>query len=230
MDQECNVLDILVQSRRNQAAARKFFRLLLKDPAHEPRVNITDKRASYGVARRAVLPRVEPRQHKRLHKRAEHAHQPTRERERRLRRFQRPGHAQRFLAADASPPGGPGLSNASSPDFAQGYAPERPIYVTEIGVNRYNNVYAPDWEVAANILLAGAERILNHRVAPYPGAENQPEGNGRNGRVRGYAIFTEDANPVGCAGPAVYAFDMYYNGSQCVSTGNYSGSNCIGAR
>ncbi len=99
VDQEGNVLDILVQSRRNKAAARKFFRRLRKDLAYVPRVIITDKRASYGAARREVLPSVEHRQHKRLHNRAEHAHQTTRERERRTRRFKSPGHAQRFLAA-----------------------------------------------------------------------------------------------------------------------------------
>ncbi len=99
VDQEGNVLASLVHSRRNKAAARKFFRRLLKDRAYVPRVISTDKRASYGAARREVLPRVEHRQHKRLHNRAEHAHQPTRERERRMRRFKRPGHAQRFLAA-----------------------------------------------------------------------------------------------------------------------------------
>jgi len=64
-----------------------------------PRVVITDKRASSGAAQREVLRRVEHRQHKRLHNRAEHAHQPTRERERRMRRFKSPGHAQRFRAA-----------------------------------------------------------------------------------------------------------------------------------
>ncbi len=99
VDQEGNVLDILVQSRRNQAAARKFFRRLLKDLAYVPRVIIIDKLASYGAARRAVLPSVEHRQHKRLNNRAENSHQPTRERERRMRRFKSPGHAQRFLAA-----------------------------------------------------------------------------------------------------------------------------------
>jgi len=46
-----------------------------------------------------VLPSVEHRQHKRLNNRAENSHQPTRERERRMRRFKSPGHAQRFLAA-----------------------------------------------------------------------------------------------------------------------------------
>ncbi len=99
VDQEGSVLDILVQSRRDAAAARKFFRRLLKGLRYVPRVLITDKRASYSAAKRAVLPNVEHRRHKGLNNRAENAHQPTRERERRMRRFTSPGHAQRFLAA-----------------------------------------------------------------------------------------------------------------------------------
>ena len=64
-----------------------------------PRVVITDKLASYGAAMRDILPSVEHRRHKGLNNRAENSHQPTRERERRMRRFKDPGHAQRFLAA-----------------------------------------------------------------------------------------------------------------------------------
>ncbi len=99
VDQDGNVLDILIQSRRNKQAAKKFFRKLLKGLAYVPRVVITDKLASYGAAKREVLPSVEHRQHKRLNNRAENSHQPTRERERRMRRFKSPGHVQRFLAA-----------------------------------------------------------------------------------------------------------------------------------
>jgi len=99
VDQDGEVLDILVQSRRNKHAAKKFFRRLLKELQYVPRVLITDKLASYGAALREVLPSVEHRQHKRLNNRAENSHQPTRERERRMRRFKDPGHAQRFLAA-----------------------------------------------------------------------------------------------------------------------------------
>ena len=99
VDQGGNVLDILVQSRRNKQAARKLFRRLLTDLAYVPRVLIIDKRASYSAARREVLPSVEHRRHKGLNNRAENSHQPTRERERRMRRFKSPGHAQRFLAA-----------------------------------------------------------------------------------------------------------------------------------
>ena len=88
-----------MQRRRNKAAAKKFFRKLLKGLQYVPRVLITDRLASYGAAQREVLPRVEHRQHKGLNNRAENSHQPTRERERRMRRFKSPGHAQRFLAA-----------------------------------------------------------------------------------------------------------------------------------
>jgi putative transposase len=99
VDQDGNVLDILVQTRRDERAATKFLRKLLKGLAYVPRVVVTDKLASYGAAMRAVLPSVEHRRHKGLNNRAENAHQPTRERERRMRRFKSPGHAQRFLAA-----------------------------------------------------------------------------------------------------------------------------------
>jgi putative transposase len=99
VDQDGQVLDILVQSRCDKAAAVKFLRKLLTGLQYIPRVLITDKLASYGAAQRAVLPSVEHRRHKGLNNRAENSHQPTRERERRMRRFKSPGHAQRFLAA-----------------------------------------------------------------------------------------------------------------------------------
>ncbi len=99
VDQDGHVLDILVQARRDKRAATKFLRKLLKGLAYVPRVVITDKLASDGEAMRQVLPRVEHRRHKGLNNRAENAHQPTRERERRMRRCKDPGHAQRFLAA-----------------------------------------------------------------------------------------------------------------------------------
>ncbi len=99
VDQHGNGLDILVQSRRNKQAAKRFFRKLLKRVRYAPRVVITDKLASYGAAKREVLPGVEHRQHRRLNNRAENSHQPTRERARRMRRCKSAGHAQRFLAA-----------------------------------------------------------------------------------------------------------------------------------
>jgi putative transposase len=99
VDQDGHVLDILVQSRRNTKAAKKFFRKLLKGLTYVPRVIITDKLKSYGAATREILPGVEHRQHRYLNNRAENSHQPTRQREQRMQRFKSPGHAQRFLAA-----------------------------------------------------------------------------------------------------------------------------------
>jgi len=100
VDQDGTVLDILVRPRRDKRAAVQFLRELRKGRAYGPRVLLTDTLASDGAAKREVLPGVEHRQHKRRNKRAENAHQPTRERERRMRWFTSPGHAQRFLAAD----------------------------------------------------------------------------------------------------------------------------------
>src|SRR3954462_8950858 len=99
VDQDGNVLDILVQARRDKQAATKFLRKLLKGLTYVPRVVITDKLASYGAAMRAVLPGVEHRRHKGLNNRAENSHQPTRRRERQMKRFKSAGQAQRFLSA-----------------------------------------------------------------------------------------------------------------------------------
>ncbi len=66
VDQDGNVLDILVQSRRNKKAAKRFFRKLLKGLQYVPRVIITDKLKSYSAAKREILPGVEHRQHPRV--------------------------------------------------------------------------------------------------------------------------------------------------------------------
>ncbi|WP_221362363.1 IS6 family transposase [Streptomyces beigongshangae] len=92
------VLDILVQNRRDTAAARRFFRRLLKRTRTVPRVVVTDKLRSYGAAHREVMPSVEHRSHKGLNNRAENSHQPTRQRERAMKGFRSVGGAQRFLS------------------------------------------------------------------------------------------------------------------------------------
>jgi putative transposase len=94
-----NVLDILVPSKRDARAAKRFFRKLLKGCRDVPRVIITDKWAGDGAAKREILPGVEHRRHKRLNNRAETSHQPARRREKQLRRFKSAGHAQRFRSA-----------------------------------------------------------------------------------------------------------------------------------
>jgi putative transposase len=94
VDQDGIVLDVLVQRRRDKQAAKR-----LKRQMRPPRVMITDKLASYGAAKREIIPGVEHRQHKGLNNRAENSHQPTRRRERQMKRFKSAGQAQRFLAA-----------------------------------------------------------------------------------------------------------------------------------
>jgi len=99
VDQDGEVLDILVQSRRDKNAAKKFFRKLLKGLRYIPRVVITDRLKSYSAAKAEVLPSVEHCDQKYGNNRAENSHQPTRLRERVMRRFKSSGHAQRFLSA-----------------------------------------------------------------------------------------------------------------------------------
>ncbi len=86
VDQDGDVLDILVQSRRDKKAAKKFFRKFLKGLRYVPRVIITDKLKSYSAAKTEVMPSVEHRQQKYQNNRAENSHQSTRLRERVMRR------------------------------------------------------------------------------------------------------------------------------------------------
>jgi len=99
VDQHGAVLDILVQSRRDAKAAKRLLRKLLKNQGIALRVMITDKLASYGAAKREIMPGVEHRQHRGLNNRAENSHQPTRQRERIMEWFTSVGQAQRFLSA-----------------------------------------------------------------------------------------------------------------------------------
>jgi putative transposase len=99
VDQDGVVLDILVQSRRDADAAKRFFKHLLKGLQYVPRVLITDKLGSYGVAKRELLPTVEHRKSRYLNNRAENSHRPTRRRERQMQRFKSSPQAQGFLSA-----------------------------------------------------------------------------------------------------------------------------------
>ncbi len=106
VDADGNVLDILVQNRRDKAAARRLFRRLLKKTRTVPRVVVTDRLRSYGAAHREVMPLVEHRSHQGLNNRAENSHQPTRQRER--------GH-EGLSAPSAEPSGSWPRSAASHP-------------------------------------------------------------------------------------------------------------------
>jgi putative transposase len=99
VDQDGDVIDILVQSRRDQRAAERFLRRLVRGQVKAPFRMITDKLKSYGAARRTVLPGVTHDTGQYANNRAELSHQPTRLRERQMRRFKSSRQAQRFLSA-----------------------------------------------------------------------------------------------------------------------------------
>ena len=98
VDQDGDLIDILVQSRRDRHAATRFFRKLLKGQGREPRRLITDKLRSYAAAHRTVMPSVMHSTQQYENNRAEVSHQPTRQRERQMRRFTSAAQAQRFLS------------------------------------------------------------------------------------------------------------------------------------
>ena len=97
VDQDGDVIDILVQSRRDRRAATRFFRKLLKGQGCVPRRLITDKLRSYAAAHRTVMPSVVHRTAQYANNRAEVSHQPTRQREGQMRGFKSAAPAQRFL-------------------------------------------------------------------------------------------------------------------------------------
>ena len=98
VDQDGETLDILVQKRRNTRAAERFFRKLLKGLCYVPNKLVTDKLRSYGAAHRDIMPSVTHCTRQYVNNRAEVSHQPTRQRERQMRRFKSSRHAQRFLS------------------------------------------------------------------------------------------------------------------------------------
>ena len=102
VDAEGEVLDVLVQSKRNKHAALKLMRKLLKKYAFVPERLVTDDLRSYSAAVRDLG--IE-RRHERgrwKNNRAENSHQPTRRRERKMQRFKSPGSAQKFLSTHAA--------------------------------------------------------------------------------------------------------------------------------
>ncbi len=98
VDQDGDVIDILVQSRRDRHAAKRFFRKLLKGQGCGPNRLITDQLKSYGVAHREMMPTVPHDTRRWANNRAEVSHEAVRCRERQMRKFKSPGHAQRFLS------------------------------------------------------------------------------------------------------------------------------------
>jgi putative transposase len=97
-DQDGNVLDEIVQGRRDTKAAKRLLKRLLKKQGCPPRRIITDKLGSDAAARRRILPTVEHRSHKGLNNRTENSHLPLRRRERARQGFRSPGGLQRFVS------------------------------------------------------------------------------------------------------------------------------------
>ena len=102
VDQEGEVVDVFLQARRDGAAAKRFFKRRLRNHGGDPRKIVTDKLRSDGVAHREVMPEVIHDTAQYANNRAEQSHEPTRVRERGMRRFKSLGQAQRFLNIHAA--------------------------------------------------------------------------------------------------------------------------------
>jgi transposase-like protein len=102
VDDEGEVLDLLVQRRRDKAAAVKLMRKLLKKQGFAPDILVTDKLRSYGAARSELGLSAQHEQGLRKNNRAENSHLPVRRRERKMQRFKTPGSVQRFLSVHAA--------------------------------------------------------------------------------------------------------------------------------
>ena len=102
VDDEGEVLDVLVQRRRDKAAARKLMRKLLRKQGFAPTKITTDGLRSYGAAFAELGLAARHEQGLRKNNRAEVSHQPVRRRERKMQRFKSPGSAQRFVSMHAA--------------------------------------------------------------------------------------------------------------------------------
>ena len=96
-----DVVDVYLQSKRDSAAAKRFFKRLLRSHGDEPRKIVTDKLRSYGVAHRDIIPEAIHVTDQYANNRVEQSHEHTRVRERGMRRFKTARQAQRFLGTHA---------------------------------------------------------------------------------------------------------------------------------
>ena len=102
VDQDGEVVDVLLQERRDAVSAKRFFRHLLARLRGKPRTLVTDKLESYAVARRELLPGAAHDTRRYANNRAELSHQPTRVRERGMRRFKSDFEVKRFVHVHAA--------------------------------------------------------------------------------------------------------------------------------
>ena len=102
VDQDGEVVDVFLQARRDGAAAKRFFKRLLRSNGGEPRKIVTDKLRSYGVAHRELIPEAIHSTELYENNQVEQSHEATRARERGMRKFKSIRQAQRFLDAHAA--------------------------------------------------------------------------------------------------------------------------------
>jgi putative transposase len=102
VDQDGEVVDVYLQTKRDGAAAKRFFRRLIQSHQGEPRKIVTDKLRSYGVAHREVIPEAIHVTDHYANNRAEQSHEATRVRERGMRRFKSTSQAQQFLGTHSA--------------------------------------------------------------------------------------------------------------------------------
>ena len=102
VDQDGEVVDVLLQARRDGATAKRFFKRLLRSNGGEPRKIVTDKLRSYGVAHRELIPEAIHSTELYENNRVQQSHEATRARERGMRKFKSIRQAQRFLDAHAA--------------------------------------------------------------------------------------------------------------------------------
>jgi transposase-like protein len=141
VDDEGEVLDLLVQRRRDKTAAVKLMRKLLKKQGFAPEVLVTDKLRSYGAAKSELRLSARHEQGLRKNNRAENSRQPVRRRERKMQRFKLPGSAQRFLSftppsttlSTSSAISRPAAPTAPSETKRSGHGEPRPPHERELG-------------------------------------------------------------------------------------------------
>jgi putative transposase len=102
VDQDGEVVDVYLQAKPDGAAAKRFFKRLLRSHGGEPRKIVTDKLRSYGVAHRELIPETSHSTEQYENNRAEKSHEATRVRERVMRKFKSVKQAQRFSGAHAA--------------------------------------------------------------------------------------------------------------------------------
>ncbi len=101
VDQDGDVIDVYLQERRDSKTAKRFFKRLLKSNQGQPRKIVTDKMGSYPVAHQELMPDVIHDTTQYANNKSELSHQPTRVRERGMRKFKSVEQGQRFLSVHA---------------------------------------------------------------------------------------------------------------------------------